>query len=172
MQPLATYHERFPLVMDRKFELYEDRIVVTKTRLLSRQEVPLELAKLDPNAGKHWRVKPYFPLVACLSIVLLILSPLTINTFPRPVAWLHWMLSLSSLLSLVWTLRKVEWAEFRNLANIVALDVAQFGPDKEKHEAFVDRILMQIELARQMMMQSAVIRLQNPPEDDADFDHG
>jgi hypothetical protein len=166
MQPLATYHERFPLYMRRKFELFEDRIVVTISKTFSRQEIPVELARLDSNAGKLWKVKPYFPMLVVLAVLLLLSSLLTIRVFPRPVAWTHWGLSVLVVVFLIRGFQKVEWAQFRNIANIVVLDIARHGPDQQKHEAFVDRVSMQAEMARQKMMQSAVIRIEKPPEDD------
>lgn len=169
MQPLATYHEWFPLHMRRTFELYEDRILVTVNRPFSRQEIPIELARLDSSAGRLWKVKPYFPLAIVLAVLLLVTSLLTIRIFPRPVAWTHWGLSVVAVILLVRGFQKVEWAQFRNIANTVVLDIARHGPDQQKHEAFVDRVMMQIELARQKMMQSAVIRLEKPPEEDDDF---
>ena len=169
MQPLATYHERFPLYMKRKFELYEDRIVVTVSKLLSRQEVPIDLTTIDPNAGSLWRVRPYFPIAVIIGFILLLLSPLAIKVFVRPVAWTHWGLSAVVLALLIRSLVKIEFAQFRNIANVVVLDIARHGPDRSKHEAFVDRIMMQAEMARQKLMQSAVIRLETPPEDDDEF---
>jgi len=166
MQPLATYNERFPLYMKRKFELFENRIVVTISKAFSRQEIPVELARLDSNVGKLWKVKPYFPLMIVLAVLLLLTSLLTVRVFPRSVAWTHWGLSFLVVVFLIRGFQKVEWAQFRNIANIVVLDIARHGPDQQKHEAFVDRVMMQTEMARQKLMQSAVIRIQPPPEDE------
>ena len=84
---------------------------------------------------------------------------------PRPIAWAHWGVSVAVLGLLIRSLQKVEWAQFRNIANIVVVDIAQHGPDRQKHEAFVDRVMMQIELARQEMIKKSMIKLEFPPED-------
>lgn len=163
MKALAIYNERVPLVMRRKFELFEDRILVTIWKPLSRQEIPIELAKLDSTAGRLWKVKPYFRLSSVMGVLLLLTFPLTIRVFAWQIAWLHWGVSGLVAGLLITGFQKVEWAQFRNIANIVVLDIARHGPDKKKHEAFVDRIMMQIELAKQHQRESAVLRLKFPP---------
>ena len=169
MQPLATCHERFPFILRRDFELHEDRLVVTIRRPWIRQEIPVDLSRLDANAGRLWKVKPWFPLALVPGVLLLITAPLTVSVFFRPVAWTHWGCSFLVGLLLIRGFQKVEWAQFRNIAKVVVIDIARHGPDRLKHEAFVDRVMLQITLARQNMMQAAVMRLQRPPGDDEGY---
>jgi len=128
--------------------------VVTIHSHLTRCEIPVDLSRVDSDAGPLWKVKPDLTLPVAPGVLVLITALLTVSLFVRAAAWTQRGCSLLAGLLPIRGFQKVERAQFCSIANTVVIDIARHAPDCHVHKACVDRVMMQMMLARQNRRQS------------------
>jgi len=151
-KPLAIYRE-FWINYSRRWELYDDRIVVVGKSMSMDFESTLALSDLGPRPDtlriRHWSFR--------LAIMMLLGSFLTL--FAMAVAHgsapereqLTWALgsisfSLAFTASIIfcYTFRKVKFLRFNSHAGSPLLDVGCSGPDRKRFDMFTEKFIERI----------------------------
>ena len=148
MEEVPTYSEtRFS--GKRRFELHSDKIRIQgKTFLKSDFDISVKLKGLDPNYQKvKVRENMFWSGIGLIIIPLVIaeiLSSAFEISFVNPVMGLMLCFAVCGAVMCVVTFRKVEFYQFKNSSDIVALDIARSGKDKEHFDTFVEQVVSRI----------------------------
>jgi hypothetical protein len=138
--PIATYKEqRFD--GKRNFTLFSDRVTITGGDTLgARYDLTVPLASLNPNADRVWRRPNGFGA----GVTVLVVSIGVLQAFQSAIVpgWKGWFVAsaLVGLLLALGTMRRVEWAVFRNSMGQAILSVARAGPQRKNFEGFVGAV--------------------------------
>lgn len=150
--PIATYHE-VTFNLNRHFELYPDRIRVHGKILLQAEidtTIPLNL--IQPRLIKIRTRNPHFALgfwfvAAGLVGWVIAIEVLKMDIFGF-VPWLFGILAFTGLALTATTYSKVEYTRFESDAGIAVIDIARAGPERKNDDAFIARLLEQIQQCR------------------------
>ena len=135
---IAKYEER-RFDGKRLFELFGDRMLVSGARSLGpRFEQRVELRSLNAIPDRLWTRPPQFWGGIAMAVIFSTISIGFETSLPSYWKALFWVLFAAGALLALATSRRIEWAVFRNLSGLHALDVARIGPDRDHFEEFVD----------------------------------
>jgi hypothetical protein len=144
----ATYCER-RLEGQREFYLLQDAIRIRGKTDSSEYEVTVDLKTVEPRFDviavqskyHHWAV---LVTMGCLLALFFVQDrPIT---SPVPLA-LFSAVGIS-LVFVILTLRKVEFASFKHVSGATAFDIARAGRDSIRFDAYVESIVRQIRISR------------------------
>jgi hypothetical protein len=147
MTQIATYREHIPGILRRTFTLYPEQVIVNSTFSLgNKSEVPVTLADLRPQYAKSWLRTRHFRLAI---FALVMCSPVIIVPFfssPTPkLQILFFSVYAIAIFYLLASLRRIEFASFRNHSGVILLDIGRVGPDSNQYEEFVSLLVQRIQ---------------------------
>ena len=160
-EPLVTYFES-QLGVNRKFDLYADRVIVLERKSTGISEVTIMLGDLHPRAIKLWRPHPQrAPRRTTFALAALGWVQFAVVFFvagSRTPWWIYFFFAiLASLQSGVvcWrSFKRVPWTQYRNRAGITVLDFFRAGPEqRDRYDAFAKALELQIMAAQRLKAQ-------------------
>lgn len=150
--PLATYY-KVRIDGKRTFELHADSIRIRGSSIRKSVDATIPLKRIEPRVMQRAYVRHRAAIICALLCVVCVAAwgffvplggfPLesTISLLPMVGAPIYLVIALL-------TFRKVEFAQFGNDAGVVAFDIARSGPERANFDAFVERVVQQIRIAR------------------------
>lgn len=154
MNTIAKYRE-VTLFGKRNYELHSDKIVVRGSGMGSYEfEQTLPLSKISPNYIRL-RIRPGIAWTSLtVSIVTGLLSVMLVRDFAIRSAAIPGVLgifSCSALIVAIATIKRVEYARFWSHGyGAILLSVARSGPERNQFENFVQKLVSQIESAKNL----------------------
>jgi hypothetical protein len=156
MNAIAKYRE-VTLFGKRNYELHSDKIVVVGAGMGSYElEQTILLIKISPNSIRT-RIRPSIAWISLtISILTGLLSVVLVREFAIRSAAVPGVLgifSCSALIVAIATMKRVEYATFCSddgCGNIL-LNVGRSGPERNQFENFVQKLVSQIESAKDVV---------------------
>lgn len=152
VQPIATYHES--TVMGRRdYLLFEDHLKVI-ARLIHRThaDVRFDLSRMNVNYVRLWvRPGPFtWGLFAMFLGAFTYFSATSIDPDyqVRALEICGGIFAIGLIVSLL-TFKKVEYVAFMESAAVTLWDIGKSGPDEKNFEEFINKVVTQIEKAKQ-----------------------
>jgi hypothetical protein len=147
MSTLMTYFER-RFDGHRAFELQSDRVLVKGREFLGaefEQTIMLDMLRPEVNHART-RTRGFGEGITIVIAALGIKQGFGLSVFSY---WggLAIVLAVGGALLTLATSRKINWVVFKSRAGVDALTIARSGPDKEQFDAFVQKIVTQIDKA-------------------------
>ena len=148
-EPIAIYREN-RLMERRTYELFSDRIRIYGKRLLgSRFDQTIPLTMLHPEIVRMWeRGKPWGGLMMFFwAIVLVVLLWITygiesVTNFFNATAISA--LGTAGLISVLISIRQIEYAAFTNNVGVIILTIGRVGSQPSEFDAFVELLVERI----------------------------
>ena len=135
--PIATYRERIHCLIDRKFELYADRVRVHGNSRGMRFDSNINVSDLAGLPNRVWLRSQHFhwatKSVAILSVFIFL------PFVARPPMWCLFFgiaAFLSALIYLILNLKRYEYLQYKNSVGLVILDIGKAGPEIESFSQF------------------------------------
>jgi hypothetical protein len=149
-----VYRDRVP-GMRRKFTLQGDRLIIEGRHIRQGQfRLPVSLLTVDPEYGiSRRRSEVWGPAgfilgsVFTLCTLSSIFSPLHGKMSPEVVAMAAGPAVVCFCIGIV-NLPSVEYYSFQGIGGGIAFEIARRGPDRERFEQFVGRVVERIKLAQ------------------------
>ena len=145
MEPIATYSEK-RFSGKRKFQLFKEKLYIQG--IISTRgdfELTLDLKDLNPDYSvmrlreKNWLAGLWMVLIPLFALpVLLSRYKMTIEDFPVVISV---VMAVSGAIMILVMSKKVEFYRFSNSSDIVVLDVARSGSEKEKFDDFIEKLI-------------------------------
>ncbi len=151
-EPLMSYRDRQRLIVDRTFELHEDRMRILATVGVGRAKVnlivPLENIVLPPN--RLWVRSGNFKWGGRLALVsvLGLIAAFLLQPASSEMLLVSFVGLAAASFFLAFYCRRMEFKQYRNTSGVVVFDIGRIGPDAATFDAFNAKLAETIEAAK------------------------